>query len=145
MAIFFTVPWRQSALLLLLAVPAAALTGLLHPLAPAWGEPALEPGQIRLETALGWGDVLWLDARSRAEFEEGHIPGALLLNEDEWEGLFFDFMAAWEPGQKVVVYCGGSLCQASEEVARRLRTSLEDDDIYVLRGGWNEWMREVAP
>ncbi len=133
---------RQALVLLLLAAPVAVLSALLHPRPPSWQENVLEPGEVGLQTALSWENAIWLDARSRADYEEAHIPGALLLNEDEWEGLFFDFLSEWNPDQKVVVYCGGSRCQASTQVAERLREDLDTKNIYVLKGGWNEWLAQ---
>lgn len=133
---------RQSLVLLLLALPAAVLSGIWHPRAPTFREEPLAPGEVHLRTALGWENVAWLDARSRAEYEEDHIPGARLLNEDEWEGLFPDFMAEWDPDQTIVVYCGGSRCQASTQVAERLRQDLGGEDIYVLKGGWSAWEQQ---
>jgi rhodanese-related sulfurtransferase len=130
---------KEGGLLLLLAVPLAFATGLLHPKPPVWQKDALRPGEVRLETILEWPDVLWVDARGQAEFQQGHIPGAILLNEDEWEALFFDFVENWEPDQPVVVYCGGTDCQASHRVADRLRESLGVEDISVLKGGWQAW------
>lgn len=132
---------QQSLLLLLLAAAAAALTSWMHPRTPVLGEQPLEPGEVRLQTVLEWENVIWLDARSRAEFEEEHIPGAQLLNEDEWETLFFDFLDTWDPDQPIVVYCGSTQCQASKKVAERLREDLGDgQDVYVLKGGWSAWL-----
>lgn len=128
-------------MLLLLAALAAIPSALLHPRQPSWEEDALEPGEVRLQTALHWENVVWLDARSRADYEEEHIPNALLLNEDEWEALFFDFLGNWDPDQKIVVYCSGSRCQASTQVAARLRAELGTDEVYVLKGGWSEWLQ----
>jgi rhodanese-related sulfurtransferase len=144
MALYLRTSLRQAGLLLLFSMPLGLLTALLHPLAPAWAEAPLEPGEVRAETAREWQDVLWLDARSRREFEEAHIDGALLLNEDEWDSLFGDFIVAWSPGRKIVIYCGGSRCQASHAVAERLRQDLGGGEIHVLKGGWNEWNREAA-
>jgi rhodanese-related sulfurtransferase len=142
MKFFFRKAVRQALLLLVLAAPAALVSGLLHPKAPAWQEPPLGPGEVRLRAVLAWEEeVVWLDARSRAEYEEAHIPGALLLNEDEWEALFFDFLAVWDPEATIVVYCGGAQCEASQHVAERLRRELGSETIYVLKGGWNEWTR----
>jgi rhodanese-related sulfurtransferase len=143
MSVPFRTYLRQAVLLLLLATPLGLLTGLLHPLAPTWDETLMEPGEVRVETAREWQDVLWLDARSRRDYEESHIEGAMLLNEDEWEALFEDFMSNWSPGRKVVIYCGGSQCQASHAVAERLRKDLGGGEIHVLKGGWSEWNREA--
>lgn len=143
---FMTFPvqdlFRQAFWLVLLAVPFGILTALWHPSAPTWDAAPLAAGEVRLATVLQWEETLWLDARSRGEFEQGHIPGALLLNEDEWEELFFEVIMTWSPNQKIVVYCGGSQCEASARVAERLRLDLGEAEIFVLKGGWNEWIQE---
>lgn len=131
--------FRQGTFLLTLALIPAALSAWLHPRGPSWRQDELKPGEVRIETATEWPDVLWVDARSSREFNEGHIPGAILLNEEEWEALFFDFIGVWDGEQPVVVYCGGGQCLASHRVAERLRTDLATDKIYVLKGGWPEW------
>src|SRR5690625_2306959 len=134
---------RQASLLLLLAVPAALLTAFFHPRAPIWEEDVLQPGEVRLEMVGEWQDVLWVDARTRSEYEEGHIPEAVLLNEEAWDELLFDFFEAYiqNPNQRIVVYCGGSQCERSTIVAERLRENIEDADIFVLKGDWREWNR----
>lgn len=132
----------QCLLLLLVPLAPAALVGLLHPKAPRlFQQEALAPGEVRLDIARDWEpEVLWVDARSRPDFEEAHIPGAVLLNEEEWETLFFDFAGTWDGSRKIVVYCGASQCQASHRVAERLREALESEEIHVLHGGWKVWL-----
>jgi rhodanese-related sulfurtransferase len=134
--------FRQALLLVLLALPFGILTALWHPAAPTWGAVPLAPGEVRLATVLQWEETLWLDARSRGEFGQDHIPGALLLNEDEWEELFLEVIMTWSPNQRIVVYCGGSQCEASARVAERLRLDLGAAEIFVLKGGWSEWVQE---
>lgn len=139
MSLSLSILFRQALVLILLAAPVALLSALLHPRPPHWQEDLLEPGEVRLADVLEWENVIWIDARSRAEYEAAHIPGALLLNEDEWEALFSDFLGSWDPDHRVVVYCGGSRCQLSKKVAERLRADLDSENIYVLKGGWSEW------
>jgi rhodanese-related sulfurtransferase len=88
-----------------------------------------------------WGDrVLWVDARTRAKYEREHIPGAILLNEDEWNTLISAFLDAWDPDVPVVVYCDGGSCDASHAVAERLRKEYPQvTKVHVLKGGWSAW------
>jgi len=87
------------------------------------------------------GDAIWVDARPDAEFEREHIPGAVLLNEDRWNELLPQFLAAWSPEKRVVVYCSSQSCNASREVARRLRDEAQLKNVFVLQGGWEEWLK----
>ena len=129
---------RQLALVLALALVPALVSG-------AWQlqwrkQEPLAPGEVRLATARLWGDqVQWVDARSRAKYERTHIPGALLLNEDEWDKLVGPFLDAWDADKTLVVYCDGGSCEASQAVAERIRTELKIGGVYVLKGGWAAW------
>ncbi len=131
---------RQLALLLALALPPAVVSGALQ--IKRKPEP-LGESEVRLETARMWGDkVLWVDARPRAKFEREHIPGAVLLNEDEWVRLVGPFLDAWEPEKTIVVYCDSGSCDASRAVAGRIREELQvDSTIWVLHGGWDAWLQ----
>jgi rhodanese-related sulfurtransferase len=130
---------RQALIILLAALVPGALAAAFHPLRPAWSQETLAPGDQTLATALAWGNaVLWVDARSAKEFETEHIPGALLLNMEEWDRLFPQFLDRWDPEKKIVVYCGATSCDLSREVAERLRKS-NIPSVYVLKGGWEAW------
>ncbi len=85
-------------------------------------------------------EVLWLDARDQSSYYRGHIPGALRLNEEEWEGLLEGFVERWRPDLSVVVYCSAEQCMASKQVARRIRDEFGIDNVYYLEGGWNTWI-----
>ena len=136
---------REVFVLLSLPLLLAAATAFLHPAAPSWSKDSLREGEVNLEGIESWDEeVLWVDARSREEFEAARIPGALLLNEDAWDDLLFDFFEHWHPGRPVVVYCGSHGCRASHQVAERLREETGEDRIHVLHGGWDSW-RERHP
>lgn len=129
---------RQLALVLALALVPALLSG-------AWQlvwkkEEPLAAGEVRLATARAWGDrVQWVDARARAKYERTRIPGALLLNEEEWDKLVGPFLDAWDADKTLVVYCDGGSCEASQHVAERIRNDLQIRDVHVLKGGWAAW------
>ena len=143
---------RLRAALLLLALPLvpALLTGWLHPRRPDWAALRAEaraPAPEQLELArlrADWPDALWIDARSAADYAAGHIPGALSLNEEDWERGFAAFIEKWDGARPLVVYCGGENCHASDSVARRLRHELGFENIRVLRGGWTAWQASVG-
>ncbi len=98
---------------------------------------------VTLAQARAWGrNAIWVDARSDVEFERDHIPGAVLLNEDRWNDLLPSFLEEWSPEKKVVVYCSSQSCNASREVARRLRDEAQLKNVFVLQGGWEEWLKK---
>jgi rhodanese-related sulfurtransferase len=133
---------RDGARLLLLALVPTLLTAWLHPKRPVWTWHSPIVAQVDLSQINQWTvPVLWVDARAASAFAEQHIPGAVSLNENEWEGLLPGFLEAWRPGVRVVVYCNTRECNASEEVARRLQRELALDEIFVLEGGWAAWQQ----
>lgn len=128
---------RQTALLLALALLPALISAAVQ--WRALGE-AVSPGdEITWEAtqALG-GRVLWVDARTRAQYDQGHIEGAVLLNEDQWVDLMEGFLDAWEEELQVVVYCDGGGCDASRSVSRRLREEMGLENVRILKGGWKK-------
>ncbi len=126
---------------LLAAIPTIA-AAFVHPNRPAWDHQALKEGEVLLVTVQGWQHVLWVDARSAKSFADDHVPGAVLLNEDEWDELLGALLEQWRPGVQVVVYCSSQACQASAAVAQRLREEVGLGDVYVLKGGWEAWQNQ---
>ena len=98
---------------------------------------------VDLDMAKRWGaDAMWVDARPDNEFTQDHVPGAISLNEDRWNELLPQFIAQWSPDKKIVVYCSSKSCNLAENVARRLRDEAKlPNDIRVLTGGWEEWLK----
>jgi rhodanese-related sulfurtransferase len=133
---------RQVLLLLGLAFLPAIGQAVYLRSAVSWQHPPVDSGLVKLSEAKSWGDaVIWVDARPEADFERDHIPGALLLNEDDWSARLRTFLTAWSPDRKVVVYCSAQSCSASHAIAERLRNEAELKNIYVLEGGWEAWQK----
>jgi len=108
----------------------------------SWQSPIPASEMVTLTQAPAWnGNTIWVDARPDAEFEREHIPGAVLLNEDRWNELLPQFLDSWSPEKRVVVYCSSQSCNASREVARRLRDEAQLKNVFVLQGGWEEWLK----
>jgi rhodanese-related sulfurtransferase len=98
---------------------------------------------VTVEQARAWGDTaIWVDARPDDEFAAAHVPGAFSLNEDRWNELLPQFLPNWSLGKKVVVYCSAQSCNAARDVAKRLRDEAQLKDVFVLQGGWEEWMKK---
>lgn len=133
---------REIACLILIASLPAALAGWFHPQRPTWSwvRPAvteLSLAEINRRTT----PILWVDARTAAAYQQRHIPGAVLCNEDTWEALLPGLLTAWQPGDTIIVYCDAQTCDASQAVALRLSRELGLTDIYVLKGGWATWQQ----
>ena len=108
----------------------------------SWRSPIPASELVTVAQALGWGEnVIWVDARPEEEFGRDHVPGAILLNEDRWNELLPQFLQNWSPEKRIVVYCSSQSCNASREVAKRLRDQAQLKNVFVLEGGWEEWLR----
>jgi rhodanese-related sulfurtransferase len=135
---------RQSVLILGLAFLPAAVQGLYFGDRILWQARVAESDMVSVELARSWGaDAIWIDARPEADFEREHVPDALLLNEDRWNELLPQFLQQrWSPEKKLVVYCSAESCNLAGDVARRLREEAKlPNQIRVLKGGWEEWLR----
>ncbi len=109
----------------------------------SWRSSILPSELATVDQARAWGgNVIWVDARPDDEFASDHVPGAISLNEDRWNELLPEFLAAWSPGKRIVVYCSSLSCNASREVARRLRKEAQLPDVFVLEGGWEAWLKK---
>ncbi len=108
----------------------------------SWQNPVHLSELVTVAQAKSWGDsTLWIDARPDEEFARDHVPGALQLNEDRWNELLPQMLAAWSPEKRIVVYCSSQSCGSSREIAQRLRTDTALPNIFVLAGGWEEWLK----
>lgn len=105
----------------------------------SWIEPA-RADEVTVVQSRNFGrGVMWIDARPEGDFAVEHVPGALLLNAENWDRLLPAVLNAWSPERKLVVYCNQQNCDASREVARRLREEVGLKDVFVLTGGWEAW------
>ena len=85
------------------------------------------------------GAVLWVDARSRAEWRRDGVPGSLLFNINPAEDMNQMEAAAAQrisEAARVVVYCASDSCGVSSQVAARIRAMGLGPEVYVLHGGW---------
>jgi rhodanese-related sulfurtransferase len=135
---------RQALILLMLAVAAAWGTHAWHPRAPALylvQEP-LRDDEVSMQAIQErWkGDVLWIDARIQEQFDAGHAPGALLLNEQKFDEQLFGHLDTLQANTKpVIIYCSAAKCEASRHVLERLKQTLPVENVFVLKGGWQAW------
>lgn len=130
----------------LLAVVLAGLTAWLHPAMPGYAAGRIEaggktPAQIEADTA----PILWVDARTTSEYAAGHISGSLHLSEERFDSELPALLERWEPGQKIVVYCGGGTCSSARSVQQRLQEALGPEaSVHHLHGGYPAWLAATA-
>jgi molybdopterin/thiamine biosynthesis adenylyltransferase/rhodanese-related sulfurtransferase len=86
------------------------------------------------------GDAIFVDVRERAEWDEGHVPGAVHIPrgslESRAEGLLPD------RGQALVVYCAAGNRSA---FAAKTLEELGYAKVESLAGGFTDWKRNGFP
>jgi rhodanese-related sulfurtransferase len=87
--------------------------------------------------------ALFLDARPRDFWRMSRIPGALALPEDDFDEAFPEVQAQIRRAKAIVVYCSGYGCEASHDVARRLRE--KGFDAAILDEGLPAWQDAQLP
>lgn len=133
---------REGLLLIAFAFLPAIAEGIYFRDKISWQSPIPPSELVTVDQARAWGDgVVWVDARPDEEFARDHVPGAFSVNEDHWNELLPQFLPNWSPGKKVIVYCSAESCNAARDVAKRLRDEAELTEVFVLQGGWEEWVK----
>ncbi|MFH0802443.1 MAG: metalloregulator ArsR/SmtB family transcription factor [bacterium] len=100
----------------------------------AESHPDLEPvDRNALRERVLSGAVTLLDVRPRAEYQAGHIPGALCVPLEELE----EHLAKLPEGQEIVAYCRGPYCVLAVEAVERLKA--KGFKAYRMEDGVVEW------
>ncbi|MAG13822.1 MAG: hypothetical protein CMN78_04425 [Spirochaetales bacterium] len=86
-------------------------------------------------------DILVLDIRDQASYNAGHIPGALLVPLQQVEAAADQLR---DRATKLVTYCSCPAEESSMSAALKLRAR-GITNVYVLVGGYDEWIRQRRP
>lgn len=127
----------RSLILIGLSIGIGLLLAAWHPRAVRWQPP--DAGSVTSAEARALdeqGCVIWLDARAPERFAADHLPNAVSCHQDDWQAGLDTYLQKWQPGCHTIVYCDGAGCQASSQVAERLRQETGFTDILALRGDW---------
>ncbi len=100
------------------------------------------------------GKIKVFDVRKKAEYVDGHIPGAINVwyHERSKKSVNFDpsrdrFDLSKFPSDKnepIIVHCNGPRCWKSYKAIVLLKKA-GYKNIYWLRGGWPEWKAKGYP
>lgn len=90
------------------------------------------------------GEALFIDSRPKETFQAGHILGAVNIPFEEYKKEKALDLIFLPPEGTVVIYCEGSECNSSLELAKFLHKK-GLIDIKIFFGGWVEWTREGLP
>lgn len=98
--------------------------------------------------AAGDGDVVFLDARRRGQYERGHVPGAWSVPRNDAAALEAALAAINDPvTAMVVIYCQGGNCEDSIFLAEDLvyRNGVDASIVAIYEPGWEEWEKIGGP
>jgi len=148
--------WQIPALIALAAIIAISTNALRDdgiPLVGDWSvesrfsDTAGESLVIPLEQAVELFEkdsVLFLDARPRSQYVEGHIRGALNLPWLEVDRHFVQMTDRLEGSEMMITYCDGESCELSHELALFLK-EMGFGNVNVLVNGWTVWQQHQLP
>ncbi len=107
----------------------------------------IEEVEIYFEESLNDSSMIFVDARRRSDYEEGHIPGAVWLYHYQSERLFPDVRDDLEQAFIIIVYCNGGDCEDSIHLASDLSShyGIPSENIFVFEGGMSEWKEAGFP
>jgi rhodanese-related sulfurtransferase len=86
------------------------------------------------------GLIVFVDARNKDEFNDGHIPGAYQLDPYHPEEQVGAVLTACQAADVVVVYCTGGDCEDADSTALLLRDAgIPNTKLFVYGGGYTDW------
>ncbi|HSL90815.1 MAG TPA: rhodanese-like domain-containing protein [Ignavibacteriaceae bacterium] len=104
-----------------------------------------KPVAIRLSRAyqLYNQGVIFIDSRSKEEYADGHIKGAINIPFYESE-KYEDVLNKIDKNEVIVTYCSGEDCDTSilhgDELFEKSYKR-----VYIFHGGWDDWLETGYP
>lgn len=96
-----------------------------------------------VQQAVSSNSALIIDARSKSEYDSGHIPGAISMPSIDFYRILPDFEKSHNQSTAIIVYCASRHCGISHTIAEKLNEA-GYTNVSVYRGGMQEW-RERRP
>jgi rhodanese-related sulfurtransferase len=99
---------------------------------------AFTTGPVELERSIKAGEVNVVDVREKADYDQGHIPGARNLPKTAWatlRGLDID--------QPNVLYCYSQVCHLAATAA--VEFASHGYSVIELEGGFAGWKENELP
>jgi len=110
-------------------------------------ESQAKPQRINIKEAsacYGKEGYLFIDARSKADYQKCHIKNAINLPEHNFDMYLDEFMSQTNPQQTLITYCGSIDCPLGAHLAEKL-FFMGFDQVYHLHGGLDAWQDNKLP
>jgi len=90
------------------------------------------------------GKAVFVDARSREDYEDGHIKGAVSLPVGQFDESIDAFHDQYSTSSSIVIYCSGRTCEDSHRLAHLL---LDEGytNVTIMIDGYPGWGSEGYP
>jgi len=144
---------KEAVILILIAVTVAIVLYAIRPdkitntPAGANGDAVRQASTENGFTEISLGDAarlfdekkaVFADARHRADFDAGHIQGAIHLNAADLDVWISDLLGTTDPTTVIITYCDGEACPLAPELAEILFFN-GFDHVRYLENGWTRW------
>ncbi len=106
-----------------------------------------DPPILRLDEAAAYfqsAGAQFVDARDEADYQLGHIPGAINFPFDYYDDHAGTVLPRLDKERDIVTYCGGADCELSLYMARQLRNE-GYTKIHIFFGGFTQWQESGLP
>lgn len=92
----------------------------------------------------GMKGVVFADARSKVEWDQSHIPGALPAPLGEFDAYYKKYKKKYDKARYIVVYCHGVGCHLSDMAAKNF-VGKGYKNVVNFYGGWPDWTAAQLP
>jgi rhodanese-related sulfurtransferase len=115
-----------------------------NPTGAAEGKPEEIDSVARAKEISDKGDVLFVDARSQDNYENGHIPEAISLPVGQFDERIESLLNRYSSDQPIVTYCSGRTCEDSHDLAQFL-SDAGFTNVRIFIDGFPGWEAEGYP
>ena len=90
------------------------------------------------------GNTIFVDARTRENYDDGHVPGAASMPVGQFDELIDSFLDKYSLEHPIITYCSGRTCEDSHRLARLL-LDFGFTHVKVFIDGFPGWKAEGYP
>jgi rhodanese-related sulfurtransferase len=85
---------------------------------------------------------LLIDARTKQDYEKGHIDGAINIPVNSSPEEIKRVMSPFPATKRIIVYCQSSRCGFAKNIVQKLfRQGFQN--VLLFQGGWEQWQQEL--